>query len=230
MSMVATAAERPAFTRTYAVFYFKELGRSDRVLALLIDGEPNADDPAMECYPRALRFGVQRDDGGIDWTAPADPIAADVRPAGTPAEGWTSAAAYQEALEEDATLTRWEIADRTKAYEQRLELAKLKVIAGAFGLPLGELTRRNQMFELAKARRRTRVLASWLLIVALLAVAVGVAGFFAVRNQRRAEEQTRVAEAREVEAARERDRALRPRAGYARAVREVASRLRGGAP
>jgi hypothetical protein len=74
--------------------YFKELGHGDRILALMIDGEPNTlDDPAkqrsgmaaeLECLPEPLRFGVTRADGTVDWTARTEPIAADVRPGGRP--------------------------------------------------------------------------------------------------------------------------------------------------
>ena len=49
---------------------FARLGREDRVLALLVDGEPNADDPARECFPAPLR-GFE---GEI-----REPLAADVR-------------------------------------------------------------------------------------------------------------------------------------------------------
>src|SRR5579862_5065914 len=57
---------------------FKELGKSDRILALMIDGEPNASDdpakqksgiaPSAECLPEPLRHGVRREDGSIDWS------------------------------------------------------------------------------------------------------------------------------------------------------------------
>lgn len=57
--------------------YFKSLGREDRVLGLIIDGEPNASDKPesglLECFPPALRFrgeGQER----------VEPLAADVRP------------------------------------------------------------------------------------------------------------------------------------------------------
>jgi hypothetical protein len=54
---------------------FKRLGRTDRVIPVIVDGEPN--DPARECFPPALRFtiGVFKDDR-------EEPIAADVRPHG----------------------------------------------------------------------------------------------------------------------------------------------------
>ena len=77
--------------------YFKELGKSGRILALMIDGEPNAsDDPEKlvrlgadaECFPEPLRFGVPDDVGGtIDWSARTEPIAADCRPGGRPEQG-----------------------------------------------------------------------------------------------------------------------------------------------
>ncbi|MEA2463915.1 MAG: hypothetical protein QOJ98_1662, partial [Acidobacteriota bacterium] len=136
---------------------FKELGRSDRILALLIDGEPDAKEPALECLPQSLRFGKARADGTIDWEAPTQPIAADARPEGRAAEGWTTAPAYEQALEDEDKLARRQIAHLTSDYEKRLELAKLKVVAGALGVDLGELTKRNQVFELAKARRRSLV-------------------------------------------------------------------------
>jgi hypothetical protein len=197
---------------------FKELGKSDRILAPLIDGEPNAEDEALECLPYALRYGQPQPDGTVDWTARTQPIAADARLSGKPAQGWTTAAAYENALEEDA-LPRRQIRERTREYEKRLELAKLKVIAGALGVPLGELTKRNQVFALAKARRRTRILLTWLLIVGVLAIGAAIAGVIAYRNQREAERQTRVA-------TEERDRAVR--ASYLNIVRRGASQVAAG--
>lgn len=63
--------------------YFKALGRSARVLALIVDGEPNATDkgqPGLECFPDALRFKVGAD--GQLTGEPAELIAADARKAG----------------------------------------------------------------------------------------------------------------------------------------------------
>ena len=59
---------------------YKRLGRSDRVLCLMIDGEPNAapDSGLLECFPRAVRFQV--DAHGEIIEEPAEPIAADARP------------------------------------------------------------------------------------------------------------------------------------------------------
>lgn len=51
---------------------FKELGRSDRIIAIIIAGEPNAANPTKardgilrdeECFCQELRFGAIREDG-----------------------------------------------------------------------------------------------------------------------------------------------------------------------
>lgn len=62
---------------------FKRLGGHDRVLALIVDGEPNAVDkgrPERECFPAALRYEIGEDGELSD--VPAEPIAADLRPHG----------------------------------------------------------------------------------------------------------------------------------------------------
>jgi hypothetical protein len=45
--------------------YFKSLGREDRVLSLIVDGEPNAGDKpegaGQECFPSALRYQIGPD-------------------------------------------------------------------------------------------------------------------------------------------------------------------------
>lgn len=61
--------------------YFKSLGREDRVLCLIVDGEPYASAipgrEAEECFASALRFRV--DAAGTITLHPAEPIAADAR-------------------------------------------------------------------------------------------------------------------------------------------------------
>ncbi|MFI4933498.1 MAG: TIR domain-containing protein [Caulobacterales bacterium] len=61
---------------------FKTLHGADRVLALIVGGEPFASDQpeqaAMECFPRALR--LQLDPDGQGGERRVDPLAADVRP------------------------------------------------------------------------------------------------------------------------------------------------------
>ena len=63
------------------ITHFKELGRTDRIHALIIDGEPNAESAHQECYPPALRFRWAPD-GELDENQPAEPLAADLRPEG----------------------------------------------------------------------------------------------------------------------------------------------------
>lgn len=71
----------PAAARSHwvneEVLTFKRLGRADRVLCLIVGGEPysGAED---EAFPAAVRFNVGTD--GALSSEPAEPIAADVRP------------------------------------------------------------------------------------------------------------------------------------------------------
>ncbi|BCW87990.1 hypothetical protein sos41_11270 [Alphaproteobacteria bacterium SO-S41] len=62
------------------IVYWKGLGREARVFAIIVDGEPNALDPANECFPPALKFAANPD--GTLSDRPAEPIAADAREAG----------------------------------------------------------------------------------------------------------------------------------------------------
>lgn len=53
------------------VEYFRKLGREDRILGLIVDGEPGASDPALQCFPPSM---VQEVDG-----VSQEPLAADAR-------------------------------------------------------------------------------------------------------------------------------------------------------
>ena len=57
---------------------FKTLGRADRVIPVIVDGEPG--DPERECFPPALRFKVGADGQITDERE--EPIAADAREQG----------------------------------------------------------------------------------------------------------------------------------------------------
>jgi len=63
------------------ILYFMGIGRADRILAIIVGGEPNAsDDPdeaLPECFPPAFRNGHGR----------TEPAAGDLRPGG---DGWTA--------------------------------------------------------------------------------------------------------------------------------------------
>jgi MTH538 TIR-like domain (DUF1863) len=64
------------------ILTFKRMGRDNRILAIIVDGEPNASDKtglaAAECFPPALRFQLM-DDGELG-TLRTEPLAADARP------------------------------------------------------------------------------------------------------------------------------------------------------
>jgi tetratricopeptide (TPR) repeat protein len=64
------------------ILAFKRLGREDRILCVIVGGEPNASDlpgrEEEECFPPALRFRLGGD-GNLS-TARTEPIAADARP------------------------------------------------------------------------------------------------------------------------------------------------------
>jgi len=190
--------------------YFKNLGKADRILALMIYGEPNASDdpgkarlgikPELECFPQPLRYGVPDDSGKIDWNQRAEPIAADVRPEGHVEQGWTTGAAYREALQKSGKVSSGDIAQKVREYEKRLELAKLKVIAGALGVPLGELTRRDKAMQLEKARKRARALKLWLAAVGVLAILAVAGGIYASFQRKEAIAQRQVAESQKKQA------------------------------
>ncbi|MEL6792425.1 MAG: toll/interleukin-1 receptor domain-containing protein, partial [Pseudomonadota bacterium] len=72
------------------ILTYKRLGRSDRILCLIVDGEPNATDiqgkEPIECFPEAIRFDIG-DDGELTERR-AEPVAADARDGG---DGWRNA-------------------------------------------------------------------------------------------------------------------------------------------
>jgi WD40 repeat protein len=196
--LVVICSPRAAKSRFVSeeIRYFKELGKANRILALIIDGEPNTtDDTAkqiagltieQECLPEPLRRGVARSDGSIEWNAKTEPIAADARPNGRPTEGWTNAAAYREHLLRDGRLGKSDIDTEVRSYEERLELTKLKIVAGALGVPLGILTQRDKAMQLERTRKRARTLRRWLTAVAFLAMIAMAGGIFAWKKQREA--------------------------------------------
>jgi WD40 repeat protein len=197
--LVVICSPRAAESRFVAeeIRYFKELGNSDRILALMIDGEPNVSDDAgkqksgipsaAECLPEPLRYGVAAENGTIDWSRRTEPIAADARPGGQPEQGWTTAAAYREALLKNGRTDEHEVAQKIREYDERLDLAKLKVIAGALGVPLGILTARDKAMQLQKAKQRARALRRWLTVVVILGLLAVAGGAYAWRQKQTAQ-------------------------------------------
>ena len=90
--LIVLCSKRSAQSRwvNEEVRIFKKLGREDRILALIVDGEPSASNipglEAEECFPEALRFKVDAE-GNIT-KEPTEPIAGDLRKGG---DGWTVA-------------------------------------------------------------------------------------------------------------------------------------------
>ena len=168
------------------IVYFKKLGRADRVLAVFLDGEPGSED--RPCFPEPMRYEISPE-GELLRDKPAEPIAADLRLAdGT--EGWTTPEAYRKDLENTGE-SRARIAAKVKSYEDSSRLAVLKIIAGILGLPLGQLTKRDQAYQLARAKRKAQVLRRWLAAVAVLFLVATGAMVRAVQQQRLAEESAR---------------------------------------
>ena len=148
--------------------YFKELGRADRIVAAIVAGEPGGGDD--DCFPSTL-FG----DGGE-----VEPIAADFRLADG-SEGYTSAEVYRKELLQ--TCSKQEAETLAGGYETRLQLMKLKVIAGILGVPLETIRDRDKAYQLAKARARAKALTRWLSLVVILALLTAVAGGLAWRQR-----------------------------------------------
>lgn len=75
-SLIIVCSPRSAASRwvNEEIKYFRSLGRGGAIYAFIVDGEPNAHDPAQESFPRAL---LQDEDGRLL----SEPLAADARPA-----------------------------------------------------------------------------------------------------------------------------------------------------
>ena len=132
------------------VLAFKRSGRSDRILAFIVAGEPNSGG-ADECFPNALRFELGAD--GQLSTTPANPIAADAR------EGKDGKA-----------------------------LARLKLLAGLFGLPLDTLRQRDAHRRHKRMLLVTAASVAAMLLAGFLAVQAIVARNAAERRQKQAED------------------------------------------
>jgi WD40 repeat protein len=180
------------------ITYFKRLGRQERVLAVMIEGEPNASrdeakaaqgiKPTDECFPEALRLQLTPD--GSLLAEPVEPIAADFRLGIS--QGWTSPEAYRLALRREGTDAA-SIQRQVDDYRKTTELMKLKVIAGILGVPLGILTERDKTYQLALAKKRAKTLRRWLMVVGLLALLAMAAGVYAWWSQGQAREQRALA-------------------------------------
>lgn len=152
------------------ILAYKRLGRADRILAVIIEGEPGDG-----IFPEALRFELG-DDGRVDRDRPTEPVAADLR---------------------KDKLARTKPADRDHA--PKLERESLRIIAGLLGVGFDELVRRDRDRQLAEARRRATRLRRLVVTFALLGLFATAAAFVAWLQWRATEEQKRIVIERERE-------------------------------
>ncbi|MFO0700748.1 MAG: TIR domain-containing protein [Nitrospira sp.] len=139
---------------------FKACGREDDVLALIVDGEPNASarpgGESLECFPAPLRHRFDKQ--GRETALPADPLAADIR-----REDQRPRAARRKALLKliarmiDVDFDTLEQRDRRRQRQRRMiwsaaGMAVLAVLALLTGFWLSE-TRTALSQELSKQAR-----------------------------------------------------------------------------
>jgi len=185
--------------------YFKKLGHSDRIIAAMIDGEPNTSwdegkqklgfSKEDECFPLPLQY--EYDANGNPTDKHAEPIASDFRinNNGKPEQGFTTPAAYREHLKKTSELDDKAIEKKVSNYQQQLNLMLLKIIAGILGVPLGELTQRDKAYQLIQEQKKAKQLRKWLATVSLLTIIAISLGVYAyIQQQQALEEKSRAEE------------------------------------
>ena len=159
------------------VRYFRELGRDNRILTLIIDGEPNVRlTPKSgwtvrdECFCPALVHPVGPN-GNLDTARflAQEPIAADVR-----------------VKDEDPPREMLAYECRRQARRELLDYMKLKIVAGLMGVGFDELYQRDKRRQLEAARRRAHALRRWLIAVSVLAIFAVIGGILAWQQKQEA--------------------------------------------
>lgn len=180
------------------VRFFKQLGRSKQIVALVLQGRPHSGDATTECYPPSLAYELD-ESGNPDPSRLAHPIFIDLRSEDAPA-GATAPEAYREILTGTGKLRDDYIEVAVNAYAARLENARIMLLSGALGLYTPELTQREVLRQieerkqrdlelaerLATARRRTRMATLTSSVFALLLAAAVFAAFQALRATKEA--------------------------------------------
>ncbi len=154
------------------VKYFKSLGRADRILPIIIAGEPNAarvgGKPGFadseECFCPALKH-AQRPDGTLDESTDEEPVCADAR--------------WGEPKREIS-------ADKQRMSRPALEYAKLKLIAGLLGIGFDDLVQRDKERQLAEQRLKARRLQKLVAGFAALACVASAFGLLAWKKSHEA--------------------------------------------
>lgn len=170
--------------------FFKEIGRADRIVVLMIAGEPHADIPTKaefgisekdECLAEELRYGKPRKDGTVNWGAPVEPICADVRVAAeadhrkvTTGQGYTNKVAYMTELLRRGIpgAKAGKLADE---YEGRLDRAIRTLAAGILGFPAREVINESQLAAVKRLKTGLFGLGAAAAVLAALAI-IGFTG------------------------------------------------------
>lgn len=155
--LIVIASPRSARSRyvNEEVRYFRQLGRDDRIVILIVDGEPNVrlyPKPGWtagdDCFCPALVHPLCPD-GELDGTRVLleEPIAADVR------------------VKNIEPAREMRASERTQPdYCALLDYMKLKVVAGLMGIGLDELVQRDKIRQLDAGRDRSRIFRRWLTV------------------------------------------------------------------
>ncbi|HEY1662518.1 MAG TPA: PQQ-binding-like beta-propeller repeat protein [Verrucomicrobiae bacterium] len=189
------------------VLEFKRLGRANRILAIIIDGEPNASepgkgfDPAWECFPEALRHPLGAD-GNLNLTQHAEPIAADVR-----------------------GLDGKEASLKDKIHQLVLEREKLRVMAGLLGVGFDDLVQRDKERQLKEERARSRRLQKLVAGFSILTLLALMAGTIAKFEQKQAEQEKMEAEQNLLDARHRLAQIYVDRANAAYGARDIAQQV-----
>ncbi|QNP47237.1 toll/interleukin-1 receptor domain-containing protein [Diaphorobacter aerolatus] len=168
--------------------HFKRNGKGKQIIAMILRGEPAYDGVQSDdqCFPAVLRHAVD-EQGQIIESQADEALAADVRLPHSRDEGFTSSEAYRQHLQAQK-LPAGEIKQRVQQYEERLNLAKLKIIATILGVSLADLTKRDQAYQIERMRRRHRIVVGVAVGMGGLAVAAAFAGVMAWQQKNRAQQ------------------------------------------
>ena len=202
-SLIVICSPRTAASNYVAeeIKYFKKHDRADRILALMIEGEPHCSSDTGKqdgCFPPILIYHLNADDS-LDTKSRSEPIAADVRlnPGGR--QGWTDLKKYRNKLLE-GNKTKKEVSKTVTDYEAQQGNAVLKIVAGTIGVDLSILKDRHNAHQLALEKKRNRT--RRMVIIALSAITmIALVGLVAsIIFFHRAKEQARNAEAAQARA------------------------------
>src|SRR5262249_49034107 len=188
--LIVICSPRSAVSRyvNEEVRYFKELGRQDRIMTLMVDGEPNATfgnkagfSEKDECFCPALRHPLDANNE-VDVTRrdAQEPIAGDVRI-------------------KDSASTREPLLRDVRPQRALLDYTKLKLLAGLMGVGFDELVHRDKERQLREERakaKRLRRLAAGFALLSLIALVAGTLAFLKQREAAHARDEAKKAQVR----------------------------------